>query len=108
MLIIPTTGQLQVPGSFQSYARVILSLAPNAAVTRNLTMVGEPERITPDAGFMVWRYVESGVRRYGQPLPVTMVEQFIFTDYPQLEIDQLLVVLRFGVTGSISIRRKAI
>jgi uncharacterized protein (DUF433 family) len=41
-------------------------------------------------------------------LSVTMTEQFIFTDYPQLEIDQLLVVLRFGVTGSISIRRKSI
>jgi hypothetical protein len=108
MIIIPTSGQLQIPGSFQSYARISLTLAPNAAVTRNLTDPGEPERITPDAGVIIWRYTESGVQRYGQPLPITMTEQFIFTDYPQLAIDQLLVVLRFGVTGPISIRRKSI
>lgn len=108
MIIIPTSGQLQVPGSLQSYARIILTLAPNAAVTRSLTVPGEPEWITPDAGFIAWRYSEAGVQRYGQPLKINLTEQFIFTDYPQLEIDQLLVVLRFGVTGSISIRRKSI
>ena len=108
MIIIPTSGQLQIPGTFQSYARIILTLAPNAAVTRNFTAAGEPERITPDAGVLIWRYAEAGVTRYGQPIPITMAEQFIFTDYPQLEIDQLLAVLRFGVSGSISIRRKAI
>jgi len=108
MIIIPTSGQLQIPGSLQSYARIILTLSANAAVTRNFTAQGEPEWITPDAGVIFWKYIESGVSRYGQPLPITMTEQFIFTDYPQLEIEQLLVVLRFGVSGSISIRRKAI
>lgn len=108
MIVVPTSGQLQIPGSFQSYARVIVTLAGNAAVTRNLTVLGEPERLTPDAGYLAWRYTESGVQRYGQPLPITIAEQFIFTDYPQLEIDQLMVVLRFGVTASVSIRRKAI
>lgn len=108
MIIIPTSGQLQVPGSLQSYARVLLTLAPNASVTRNFTEPGEPEWLTPDAGVIFWRYSESGVKRYGAPLKITMTEQFIFTDIPQLEIDQLMVVLRFGVSGSISIRRKAI
>lgn len=108
MIIVPTSGQLQVPGSLQSYARIILTLAPNASVTRNFTEPGEPDWLTPNAGVIMWRYVESGVARYGQPLPITMAEQFIFTDYPQLEIDQLLAVLKFGVTASISIRRKAI
>lgn len=108
MIVVPTSGQLQVPGEFQSYARVFLTIDANATVTRNFTADGEPEMITPDAGYIAWRYDESGVRRYGQRLPIQFAEQFIFTDYPQLAIDQLLVVLRFGVAASVSIRRKAI
>ena len=108
MIVVPTSGQLQVPGQLQSYARILLTIGANATVTRNFTDVGEPEMITPDAGYIAWRYDESGVRRYGQRLPIQFTEQFIFTDYPQLEIDQLLVVLRFGVTASVSIRRRAI
>ena len=108
MIIVPTSGQLQVPGVNQSYARIFLTIGANATVSRNATSPGEPEMITPDAGYIAWRYNESGVARYGGKLPIQFTEQFIFTDYPQFEIDQLLVVLRFGVTGSISIRRKSL
>ena len=105
MELTPTTDQLQVPGSFQSYAQIFLTLAPNAAVTRNFTAQGEPEWLTPDAGIVIWRYKIGELSRYGQPIPITMQRQFIFTDYPQLEIDKLVVVLRFGVSGIIAIRR---
>lgn len=108
MIIVPTSGQLQVPGSLQSFARVKLTIGANTTVTRNFTAAGEPEMLTPDAGYVAWKYLFQGVRRYGQRLPIHFEEQYIFTDIPNLEIEHLLVVLRFDLTASISIRRTAV
>jgi len=105
MIVVPTSGQLQVPGSRQSFARIILTVADNAAVTETFTSAGEPPGYFPDAGYIAWRYVFQGARRYGRRLPIQFKEQFIPTDIAEMEIDQLLVVLKSGVTASVSIRR---
>lgn len=104
-LVVPTSGQLQVPGSKQSFARVLLDKSSLGFVTRNFTATGEPDSITPSAGYIAWKYSFQGASRYGMRMPIQFVEQFIPTDIPGLQIEALLVVLRSGVSASVSIRR---
>lgn len=105
MIITPTSGQLQIPGSFQSFARVLVDKNSLNFVTQTATVPGGPIRIEPDAGYLAWKYVFQGVRRYGKLLPITLSEMYIPTDIAGLEIVELMAVLRLGVTASVSIRR---
>lgn len=108
MIIIPTSGSLQVPGSLQSFARVFISRDSLGFVNTSATSDNDIVRINPDAGYLVWEYEFQGVQRWGSPLPIAFNEQFIFTDIPHLEITRLMAVLRLGVQASISIRRTSI
>lgn len=107
-VVVPTDGQLQIPGSFQSYARIICSVAEPTDVTEVLTDVGEPIQAIPEFGWIAWRYTSGGVRRYGNIVPVRLSEQLLASDQPQFEFDQLLVIPRLGVTMNVSLRRVAI
>lgn len=105
MIIVPSSGQLQIPGAFQSFARVLLDPSSLGFVQTESTGQGGPARIVPDAGYLTWLYNFQGVNRYGARLPIELDAQYIPTDIPGLEIVHLLAVLRLGVTASISIRR---
>ena len=104
-IITPSSGQLQVPGSFRSYARIIVSSSSLQFVGQEFTVDGGPIAILPDAGFISWKYINQGVSRWGAKLPIELSQQFIQTDIENMEIESLLVVLRRGVTASVSIRR---
>lgn len=106
-VIIPTSGQLQVPGSQQSYARVLIQTDSLSFVGQRLTFPGGPIEVLPEAGHIRWLYLHQGVQRYGKALPIEITQQFIPTDIKDLEIVSLLVVLALGVTASVSIRRFA-
>lgn len=107
-VVIPTSGQLQVPNSLQSFARIIVTPQANSSVTTIFTADGEPEAGIPDFGFIAWRYVFQGVNRYGRRVPVGLRQQFLMSDQPQLEFDRLLVVPRPGVDMNVSLRRTQI
>lgn len=106
--IVPTAGQLQVPGSQQSYARIACQVSANARVTELFTATGSPSAWLPDLGFICWRYVSGGVQRYGRRVPIELTAQILVSDQPQFEFDTLLVVPRPGVTITASLRRVAI
>lgn len=107
-IVVPSSGQLQIPGSFQSVSRIIISVGVQTEITEQLTAPGEPPVAVPDYGFIAWRYDAAGVQRYGQPVTVRLKESLIMSDQPQLPFDQLLVVPRFGVSMNVSLRRISI
>jgi len=103
--VTPTSGQRQVPGTSQSLARILLNRSSLDFVTTEFTADGGPISVSPDAGYICWRYLFQNVERYGSKLPIQLSDQYIMTDIASLPITDLLVVLRSGVSASISIRR---
>ena len=94
-----------MPGSQQSYVRIVCSLETSTEVTEVLTNAGEPQLGVPNYGFIAWRYATGGVRRYGSPVTIRLAEQILASDQPQFEFDRLLIVPRRGVIINASLRR---
>lgn len=105
MIVVPTSGQLQVPGAWRSYARVIASVTQPTEVTEVFTGDDTPDLGIPDFGFIAWRYVHQGVRRYGQPVLIRLKEHLLLSDQANFEFDQVMVVPRRGVNLNVSLRR---
>ena len=104
-IVTPTSGQLQIPGAFQSVARIICSVSGATNITVSFTEENEPQSAFPYFGWIAWRYDSGGVQRYGHPQAIELQQMLIVSDQPQLEFDQLLVVPRLGVNINASLRR---
>ena len=107
-IVVPTSGQLQIPGAFQSYARVIVSVTGRSSVSEVFAGDGNPSLGVPDFGLVAWRYDHQGVQRYGKPVLIRFTECLLVSDQPQFESDRVLVVPRPGVDLNVSLRRIAI